>query len=247
LPFTIDDLSANTVFELDVGDGRIIERATLPVSTVPGQVSDLVAAAGVASVSLSWSAPTDGGSPITDYLIEVNVAGGGWQTIDRDATEDTVYLHMGLTPAVAHVYRVSAINAVGTSAPSATASAVPTAPVINLLQNGDFSQGTTAWSLGAGWSVSGGVAERSAQTVVAHLSQSFPFEAGATYRITFEILSLSGNSVRVGMNGGPFSANQTVAGLFQADLTAGSSKTTLMISPNVGTAIRLRNVVMVRI
>jgi hypothetical protein len=247
LPFTIDDLSANTVFELDVGDGRIIERATLPVSTAPGQVSDLVATPGVASVALSWSAPADGGSPITDYLIEVNVAGGDWQTIDRSPTDKTGYLHSELTPAVEHAYRVSAISAVGTGAPSATASAVPTAPLINLLKNGDFSQGTTAWSLGTGWSIADGIAERSTQSVVTHLSQSFTFEAGATYRITFEILALSGGSVRVGMNGGPFSPNRSETGLFQADLTASTAKTSLLISPNVGTAIRLRNVVMVRI
>jgi hypothetical protein len=247
LPFTIANLVPETVYEIDVGDGQIIERTTLGAATAPAQVSGLVAQAGAGIVHLTWSTPADGGSPITDYLIEVDIAGGGMQLIERLQSTVTSFHHTGLTANVQHVYRVSAINAFGTGAPSEIAAAVPTAPLTNLVQNGDFANGATGWSLGVGWSVSDGVAQRSAQSVVTHLSQSFAFEAGATYRITFEIMSLSGSSVRVGMNSGPFSANKTEAGPFQADLTAGTGKTSLLISANVGTAIQLRNVVMVKL
>lgn len=36
----------------------------------PNSVSDLAATAGDAHASLSWTAPADGGSEITDYIVQ---------------------------------------------------------------------------------------------------------------------------------------------------------------------------------
>ena len=81
--------------------------------------------AGSYSVNLSWSAPTNtGGSTITGYKIEMN-DGSGWvtQTVDT-GTAATSAVISGLTLGTTYEFRVSAINAVGTSSASAASSAL---------------------------------------------------------------------------------------------------------------------------
>ena len=77
-------------------------------------------ASGGAQIDLSWSAPADGGSAITGYKIEVSEDGGStWNNlVDNTRTTDTSYTHTGLAAGSTWHYRVSAINAGGTSDPS---------------------------------------------------------------------------------------------------------------------------------
>jgi len=77
-------------------------------------------------INLSWSAPSDnGGSAITGYKIERSLDGSTWNTIvsNTGSTTTTTYSDTGLSSSTAYTYRVSAINSVGTSSPSNTASA----------------------------------------------------------------------------------------------------------------------------
>ena len=88
-------------------------------TTVPGAPTGLTAtASGTTAINLSWSAPaTTGGSAITGYKIEVSPNGtSGWtdQVADTNSTA-TTYAHTGLAAGDTRHYRVSAINAVGTS------------------------------------------------------------------------------------------------------------------------------------
>ena len=93
-------------------------------------------ASGVGSgeVRLDWAAPaSDGGSPITDYIIEQAPAGGSVWTVLNDGTSTTTsYLVTGLTNGTGYQFRVSAHNAVGdgptTTPVTATPRTVPTAP-----------------------------------------------------------------------------------------------------------------------
>ena len=86
--------------------------------TAPGAPTGLAATAnGPSRIDLAWTAPVNtGGSAITGYKIEVSPDGSSWSDLDTDTeSTDTAYAHMGLDPATTRHYRVSAINAVGTS------------------------------------------------------------------------------------------------------------------------------------
>ncbi len=100
---------------------------TLAPVTVPQPPTGLDAAADSSSqVTLNWNAPSDnGGSAITGYMIERSTdSGSTWSTISSNTgSASTTYSDTGLVPSTSYTYRVSAINSVGTSSPSNTASA----------------------------------------------------------------------------------------------------------------------------
>ena len=98
---------------------------------VPGQPANLAAEAnGTTQIDLTWDAPGSGGSAITGYRIEVSENGGtDWDDLVADTgNTDTSYSHTGLSPGDTRHYRVSAINAGGTSVASGTADATTIDP-----------------------------------------------------------------------------------------------------------------------
>ncbi|HEU5488488.1 MAG TPA: fibronectin type III domain-containing protein [Candidatus Nitrosotalea sp.] len=104
-----------------------VASATTSVSTsVPQPPTGLTASAVSSStIDLSWNAPgNDGGSAIIGYKIERATLGGTWSVIvSNTGSTTTTYSDTGLLPLLTYTYRVSAINSVGTSLPSNTASA----------------------------------------------------------------------------------------------------------------------------
>src|SRR2546426_734387 len=104
--------------------------STAPATTLavaPSTPTGLTATTVSASqISLSWSAPADnGGSAISVYNFEWSTAAAtAFSTLSpNDALPISAYSDTGLTHATTYTYRVSAINSVGTSSPSSTASA----------------------------------------------------------------------------------------------------------------------------
>ena len=100
-------------------------------TTVPGTPT-LSGTIGNAQVTLNWVPPiSGGGSPITGYLVQGSINGGvTWSTILSSATgtSATVTTYDGTTTLVngtSYVFRVSAINAIGTGSPSNTTTLVP--------------------------------------------------------------------------------------------------------------------------
>ncbi|WP_420544631.1 fibronectin type III domain-containing protein [Nitrosopumilus sp.] len=74
-------------------------------------------------IDLSWSAPENdsvNNNSITGYKIEVRTANDSSYSTVIDSTEstDTTYSHIGLIPNTTYIYRVYAINDLGTSEPS---------------------------------------------------------------------------------------------------------------------------------
>ena len=115
--------------------------------TAPGAPTGLSATArGSDEINLSWTAPdSTGGSGITGYKIESSSdAGSNWSNLVADTgNTNTAYQHAGLSPGDTRHYRVSAINSVGTSAPSNTANATTatvtdtTAPTVTSITRQD--------------------------------------------------------------------------------------------------------------
>ena len=109
---------------------------------VPGKPTNLMAEAdGSTRIALSWEAPADdGGSEITGYRIEVSPDGSSnWSELEADTgNDDTSYTHTGLSPGDTWYYRVSAINAEGTSVASDSDSATTVAAGTCRLNTGDI-------------------------------------------------------------------------------------------------------------
>lgn len=87
------------------------------------------------TANISWTLPVnDGGSAITDYVIEYSVEGSGtWTTFADGVSTATSATVTGLTAGNAYEFRVSAKNLIGNSLPSFTSpvvEALPTAPTI---------------------------------------------------------------------------------------------------------------------
>lgn len=101
----------------DIGGGEQTSNEEGP-DQVPSIPTDLVAIVVSSSgVDLSWSAPSNDGSPITGYKIERN-SGSGFVTIMANTgSQMTTYHDDDLSPDT-YTYQISAINSIGISDPS---------------------------------------------------------------------------------------------------------------------------------
>ena len=83
---------------------------------------------GTDRVNVSWSAPSDtGGSAITGYTVEYAASSSGpWKSVPAGTAVSFVVT--GLNSSTTYYFRVVAVNAVGTSSPSAVASAATKTP-----------------------------------------------------------------------------------------------------------------------
>ena len=109
----------------------------MTTTTIPGQPpsapGEVSAVAGDAEATVSWTAPSDGDSPIPSYTSTPCVAGTAQapQTFHSLATSQTL---TGLSNGTASSFTVTAANAVGSSPPSAAACPVtPTAPTLKII------------------------------------------------------------------------------------------------------------------
>ncbi|NBX75308.1 MAG: fibronectin type III domain-containing protein, partial [Proteobacteria bacterium] len=103
--------------------------------TTPGAPTGVTGTAGNTQVSLSWTAPSnDGGSAITDYVIQYSSnSGTSWTTFSDGTSTSTSATVTGLTNGTAYIFEVAAVNAAGQgsyseSSTSVTPYATPGAP-----------------------------------------------------------------------------------------------------------------------
>ena len=124
--FIVDDKGVPSVASM-VGMSR-----TLGAPATPAKPT---ATAGDGQATVSWSAPDDGGSTITKYTVTPYI--GATAQTPKDVTGSpaaTSTTISGLTNGTAYTFKVSATNAVGTSAQSADSDPVtPAAPVAGAL------------------------------------------------------------------------------------------------------------------
>src|SRR5205823_6085184 len=88
-------------------------------------------AAGSANV-LNWTAPDDHGSPITSYHLSRKAPGAtAFTALATIAAGTTSYTDSAITAGQAYTYHLTAVNAVGESAPSNDVTPAPAAPAPN--------------------------------------------------------------------------------------------------------------------
>jgi len=97
--------------------------------TVPGSPSGLAVEAGNGQAIISWTAPADGGNPITSYT----ASDGQGHTCT--ATTITSCIVTGLTNGQTYTFAVIATNAQGASAPSGPVSVNPAATFLFVNEN----------------------------------------------------------------------------------------------------------------
>jgi titin len=130
---TVSDLTSGTTYRFRVaavnsaGRGAWSASIASTPATVPGPPTDLLATGRDSSVELEWSPPDDdGGSRVSDYLIEQSTDGGAsWEVVDDGIGTTLSALVNGLANGTPYWFRARAINAIGTSAPSAVVTATP--------------------------------------------------------------------------------------------------------------------------
>lgn len=139
LPAGFDDANADVKFDVTVtGAKQTAGGTTIPAygwsstiintnggaQTVPGVPTNVTAVPGNQEATISWAPPTNyGGTPVSGYQVQVFANGTpsvtwsfGWP-----ATTQTI---LGLTNGVSYTFKVSAVNFVGTGAPSGASNAV---------------------------------------------------------------------------------------------------------------------------
>lgn len=80
---------------------------------------------GDTQVSLTWTAPSNGGSAITDYLVQYSSdSGSNWTPFADGTSATTSAIVTGLTNGTSYVFRIAAVNAAGTSSYSSASTAV---------------------------------------------------------------------------------------------------------------------------
>ena len=94
-------------------------------ATAPAAPTGLTATSGDTQTSLAWTAASNGGSSITDYLIQYSTDNSIWTTFTDGTSTSTTATVTGLTNGTLYYFRVSAINLINTSSASSTASATP--------------------------------------------------------------------------------------------------------------------------
>ena len=132
-PAVITGLTNGTSYDIQLlavnvaGDGTASATVASTPRTTPQAPTNLVATPGNQSVSVSFTAPSDGGSAITNYKYSIN--GGSTFTAFSPAITSSPAVITGLTNGTSYDIQLLAVNAAGDGLNSATVSATPvTAP-----------------------------------------------------------------------------------------------------------------------
>jgi fibronectin type 3 domain-containing protein len=157
-----------------------------PASQAPG--APALSATADSAVHLSWSTPSDGGSPITGYRIYRGTSAGG-ETLLTTAGNVTSYDDASATGGTKYYYRVAAVNSVAEGSQSNEVSATPGAsppppsPFPGAAVLDDFVR--SAGALGASWQ-SPGLADPGTVAIQSSgVTASGAGASSATWKTTF--------------------------------------------------------------
>jgi Galactose oxidase-like, Early set domain/Fibronectin type III domain/Glyoxal oxidase N-terminus len=113
------------VNKLGVPSVAAIVQLTPAPPTVPNAPTAVTATGGNGSASVTWTAPSNGGSPITSYTVTPYVGGVPQQsTTVSGSPPATSAMITGLSNGTSYTFTATATNAIGTSSASAPSNAV---------------------------------------------------------------------------------------------------------------------------
>ena len=95
--------------------------------SAPSEVGTVSTTTGNTQVELSWSAPSDNGSAITDYIIQYSTDDSNWSTFADGTSTGTTATVTGLTNGTLYYFQVAAVNANGTGTYPDSVSDTPSA------------------------------------------------------------------------------------------------------------------------
>ncbi|NBW92416.1 MAG: hypothetical protein EBR53_08205, partial [Actinobacteria bacterium] len=175
--------------------------------TAPGTPSNLSLTPGASSIAASWTAPSSGGSTITDYIVEYSTNGSTWTTFNDGLSTSASATISGLTNGTAYYVRVSAVNIAGTgtavtSGSTSTPRTTPSAPSISSITAGDteLSVGFTAGATGGSAITSYQYSTNNGSTWTTASSTSSPITItgltnGTRYQVSIRAVNIVGSGV----------------------------------------------------
>ena len=118
------------------GAGASSETRPVTIATAPGRPRSLTAVPGNKQVALSWTASSDGGSPITSWQFRqidgtgtfVDLTDPAWVTIPGSNADTTSYTVTALDNDEVYTFEVRAVNAEGAGTPARSAQVDPGMP-----------------------------------------------------------------------------------------------------------------------
>ena len=119
--------------EVNTTEGELntyIAEAREEEGEVPNPPTNLIATSVVSGISISFTAGSDGGSPITNYeYYPLDASGAAWTPLSPAQTTSPLIIPDFPPGGSTYNYKLRAVNAIGVSADSATVSvAIPSAP-----------------------------------------------------------------------------------------------------------------------
>lgn len=128
-PVTISNLTNGTAYTIKLravnaaDSGTASDSVVVTPRTTPSAPQSLSATPGDSSVSIAFTAPNDGGSPITNYMYSID--GGSSFTAFSPAQTTSPLTIAGLTNGQSYTFKLKAVNVAGEGFASAQVTATP--------------------------------------------------------------------------------------------------------------------------
>ena len=202
-------------------------------ATVPSTPTKLTASAGNGSVTLAWSAST-GSTPITYNVYRSGGSAGSTATLIASKLTTTGYTDSTVTNGTGYTYTVTASNAAGTSAQSASATATPQSSTV--IPGVPTSVAATAGntSIALSWAASTGTAPltynvyrgtsaggESTTPIAAKLASTTYTDTGLTNGTRYYYTVSAGNSAGTGKQSAEVSATPQASSSALVQIDAG--------------------------
>lgn len=111
-----------------------------------------------------------------------------------------------------------------------------------LVVNGGFDS-DTVWTKGAGWTISGGILIKTATNTTGTV-QTIPLVAGKKYQVVYQVLSISGATVSIRLNGttNVSGTSRSVPGTYAQVLTANATSVGVTVAGTSSLAVTIDNI-----